>query len=241
MNNFIKKILILTFVIKIVLADEIQELKLKIEKLEKENSELKEKIEKIENLLFKNESKDLTSPPQIQWVEPKMGWEVDYLNNRIYAVDNTGSSYNMNVGIGTNNPLGRFHLVGDFYNQGFTGAKSNFDPGVSGWYSIASRTIETHGTGEDNSVVLIFAHVQEWTYGGYVDMFIRVIRDGTTVVGTATGGGYYDIYSGLSAYMGATLVAFDEPPPGSHTYTLQIEDVFGAPFGYNFFVIELKR
>jgi hypothetical protein len=187
--------------------------------------------------LFSSSKKD---DYKINWVEPSSGWEVDYNNNKIYAVAPDGSN-NINVGIGTNNPLSRFHLVGDFYNQGFNGVKSNFDPGIPGWYSIASRTITTHGTGEDGSVVLIFAHVQENTSGGYVDMFIRVIRDGTTVVGTATGGGYYDIYSGLPAYMGATLVAFDEPPAGQHTYTLQIENVFGAPLGYNFFVIELKR
>jgi len=239
MNEVIKKIVILIFVSNMH-ADEIQELKSKIDKLEKENYELKLKIEKIENLLFKKESNDLTNPPQIKWVEPLMGWEVDYQNNKIYAVDNTGSSYNMNVGIGTNNPLSRFHLVGDFYNQGFVGAKSNFDPGVESWTTVATRTITTHGTGEEGSVVLIFAHVQENTAGGYVDMFIRV-RRGTDVVGIACSGGFYDVWSGLSGYMGATLVTFDEPPAGTHTYTLEIESVFGAPYGYQFFVIELKR
>ena len=249
MENFIKKMMILLLAIYISYADEIQELKLKIDKLEKENYELRLKIEKLEKIFFKVgdnsgliETQAVSPPeqPQIKWVEPLMGWEVDYQNNKIYAVDNTGSSYNMNVGIGTDNPLSRFHLVGDFYNQGFVGAKSNFDPGVESWTTVATRTITTHGTGEEGSVVLIFAHVQENTAGGYVDMFIRV-RRGTDVVGIACSGGFYDVWSGLSGYMGATLVTFDEPPAGTHTYTLEIESVFGAPYGYQFFVIELKR
>lgn len=170
-----------------------------------------------------------------------MGWVNDYNNNRIYAIDTSGANYIMNVGIGTNAPQSRFHLIGDFYNQTFTGAKINYDPGVGGWNTINSRTITTHGTGEDSSVVLIFAHAQQNCDGGAVDMIIRVIRDGSTVVGIASGGGFYDIIYGQYGQMGATLVSYDNPPSGTHTYTLQIESAFSGALGYNFFVIELKR
>ncbi len=222
-----------------------------LKKIVKENAELRKRIEIIEKLLKGESRGDLSGEklnisgkggsPGIMWVSPRMGWEVDYTNNQIYAVDNTGTGYTMNVGIGTNAPQSRFHLVGDFYNQGFTGAQNNYDPGVPAWTNVTTQTITTHGTGEDGSVVLIFAHVQERTDGGYVDMFIRVIRDNSVVVGIANGGGFYDIWSSTSAYFGATLVSYDNPPPGTHTYTLQIESVFGQPYGYNFFVIELKR
>lgn len=227
-----------------VSGEESTNLYYRIEKLEQENKELKEKINKIENLLAKKKTSEMASGlnDSRAWLEPKMGWVNDYTNNRIYAMDNNGNGYTMNVGIGTNTPQSRFHLVGDFYNQGFAGAKNNYNPGVPGWVNINTQTITTHGTGEDNSVVLIFAHVQQSCQGGYVDMFIRVVRDGSTVVGIADGGGFYDMYYGMYyGFMGATLVSYDEPPAGTHTYTLQIENAFSGALGYNFFVIELKR
>lgn len=175
---------------------------------------------------------------RIKWIEPQMGWEVDYANNRIYAVDNVGG-LTPNVGIGTNNPLSRFHLVGDFYNQGFIGTKTYFDPGVPNWANVATLNYTSHGTGEDNSVILIYAHLQTNASGGYVDGFIRVLRDGIPIA-IACGGGYYDILSGMWGYFGITLVTYDEPGPGAHTYTLQRETVIPQN-GYTFFIIELKR
>ncbi|MEN3043937.1 MAG: hypothetical protein ABDH37_01780 [Candidatus Hydrothermales bacterium] len=172
------------------------------------------------------------------WVGPRMGWEVDYTNNRIYAVDNQGA-VTPNVGIGTSSPLSRFHLVGDFYNQGFVGTQSYFEPSGITWSNVTSLTYTSHGTGEDNSVVLIYAHLISSTAGGYVDGFIRVLR-GTTPIAIACGGGYYDVWSGLSAYFGITLIAYDNPPAGTHTYTLQRESVIPQN-GYTFYVIELKR
>jgi len=71
----------------------------------------------------------------------------------------------------------------------------------------------------------------------YGDGFIRVLRDGTPIA-IACGGTYGDYYNSL--YFGITLVAYDEPSPGLHTYTLQRESVL-PQYGYNFFVIELKR
>ncbi len=221
-------------------AEQLENLYQRIERLEQENRELKEKLDIIENLLWAkgdNTVRDFSGSRA--WLEPKMGWFNDYTNNRIYAIDTSGANYKMNVGIGTNAPQARFHLVGDFYNQGFAGAKSNYDPGVPGWNKIDSLIITTHGSGEDSSVVLIFAHVQQSCSNWAVDMFIRVIRDGSTVVGIADGGGYYD--SVQSGYIGATLVSYDQPPAGSHTYTLQIENAWSGALGYNFFVIELKR
>lgn len=187
-------------------------------------------------ILFSAQNKEKNT---IQWVEPKMGWEVDYTNNKIYAVDNTGSGYSMNVGIGTNNPLSRFHLIGDFYNQGFVGTKTYYDPGVTSWADVATLNYTSHGTGEDNSVVLIYAHLQTNTSVGAVDGFIRVLRDGTPIA-IACGGGFYDVFYGLWGYYGITLVSYDEPGPGPHTYTLQRESVIPQN-GYTFFIIELKR
>ncbi len=175
---------------------------------------------------------------KILWVEPKMGWELDYTNNRIYAVGNDGG-VNTNVGIGTNAPLSRFHLIGDFYNQGFVGTKTYFDPGVQEWANVATLNYTTHGSGEDSSVVLIYAHLQTNASGGAVDGFIRVLRDGTPI-GIACGGGFYDVWSGIWGYFGITLVTYDQPGAGSHTYTLQRESVLPQN-GYTFFIIELKR
>uniref|UniRef100_A0A7C4TBY3 Uncharacterized protein n=1 Tax=candidate division WOR-3 bacterium TaxID=2052148 RepID=A0A7C4TBY3_UNCW3 len=235
------KIFLLAGAINTIWSDPVENLNAKISALEKANAELRERIERIESLLKKGEIKEDKMPESRAWLEPKMGWVMDYSNNRIYTIDTSGTGQTMNVGIGTSAPQSRFHLLGDFYNQGFTGVKNNYNPGIPGWNNVTSRTITTHGTGEDSSVVLILAHVQQSCAGGYVDMFIRVIRDGSTVVGIADGGGYYDIYSGTYGYMGATLVTYDEPPSGSHTYTLQIENAFSGALGYNFIVLELKR
>jgi len=216
------KILILISIINIGYAQGIEEIKAKI-------NELKEEIRKLESLINRNEP---TPPPEItQWIEPQMGWEFDYQNNIVYAVDNNGTPHSPNVGIGTNNPLGRLHIVGDFYNQGFEGSKSNYDPGVT-WNNINSLTINTHGSGEDSSVVLIFAHVQDVAAGGAEGFYIKVTRDGQTI-GVASGGGSRNFP------MGATLVTFDNPPAGTHTYTLQSSrNVYS---GYQFFIVEIKR
>ena len=216
------KILILSFLINKGYADEIEEIREKI-------NELKKEIQKLESLINKN---DLKETPRInQWVEPVMGWEFDYENNIVYVVDNNGTHHSANVGIGTNNPLGRLHIVGDFYNQGFEGSKSNYDPGVT-WYDINSITINTHGSGEDSSVVLIFAHVQDVAAPGAEGFYIKVTRDGQTI-GVASGGGSRNFP------MGATLVTFDNPPAGTHTYTLQSSrNVYS---GYQFFIVEIKR
>ncbi|MEN3046239.1 MAG: hypothetical protein ABDH49_04565 [Candidatus Hydrothermales bacterium] len=176
--------------------------------------------------------------PSLLWIGPRMGWEVDYTNNRIYAIDNSGG-VTPSVGIGTNSPLSRFHLVGDFYNQGFVGTQSYYEPPGISWANVASLSYTSHGSGEDNSVVLIYAHLISNTSGGYVDGFIRVLR-GNTPIAIACGGGYYDVWSGLSAFFGVTLIAYDNPPPGTHTYTLQRESVI-PQYGYTFYVIELKR
>jgi hypothetical protein len=183
--------------------------------------------------LFSSSKKD---DYKINWVEPSSGWEVDYNNNKIYAVAPDGSN-NINVGIGTNNPLSRFHLVGDFYNQGFNGVNYYYDPGVPSWSNVATLNYTSHGTGEDNSVVLIFAHLITNNQAMFGDGFIRVLRDGTPIA-IACGGTYGDYYN--YSYFGITLVAYDQPSPGTHTYTLQRESVL-PQYGYNFFVIELKR
>jgi len=221
MKNFLK-IWVLIFIINKVYSDEIDEIKEKI-------NELKREIQKLESLINKD---DLKQNPTInQWVEPTMGWEFDYQNNKVYLVDNNGSSSSANVGIGTDNPLGRLHIVGDFYNQGFAGSKSNYNPQVN-WVDVSSQSITTHGTGEDSSIVLVFAHVQHNAAGGYEGMYIRVLRDGN-VIAVASGGGTKNFP------MGVTLVTFDEPPAGSHTYTLQVDKT--GYLGYQFFVVEIKR
>jgi len=217
------KILILSFLINKGYADEIEEIREKI-------NELKKEIQKLESLINKN---DLKETPRInQWVEPVMGWEFDYENNIVYVVDNNGTHHSANVGIGTNNPLGRLHIVGDFYNQGFEGSKSNYTPEVN-WNDINSLTINTHGSGEDSSVVLIFAHVQFPGAAGVTYFYIRVIREDGIVVGTAIGGG------SNNTPFGATLVTFDHPLCGSHTYTLQSS--ISSYSGYQFFIVEIKR
>ncbi|MEO0297164.1 MAG: hypothetical protein ABIN23_06950 [candidate division WOR-3 bacterium] len=175
---------------------------------------------------------------KIFWIQPKMGWEVNYGTNQIYALDNSGG-VNPNVGIGTDNPLSRFHLLGDFYNQGFVGLKSYYEPSGISWTDVTTLNYTSHGTGEDGSVVLIYAHLQTNASGGAVDGFIRVLRDGTPIA-SACGGGFYDIWSGQWGYFGVTLVTYDEPGAGSHTYTLQRENVLPQN-GYTFFIIELKR
>jgi hypothetical protein len=221
MKNFLK-IWVLIFIINKLYSDEIDEIKEKI-------NELKREIQKLESLINKD---DLKQNPKInQWVEPAMGWEFDYQNNKVYLVDNNGSSGSANVGIGTDNPLGRLHIVGDFYNQGFVGSKSNYNPQVN-WVDVSSQSTTTHGIGEDSSIVLVFAHVQ---HRGEKEIFIRVIRDGSVVVGIASGGGA----GATNDDLGATLVTFDEPPAGSHTYKLQVDKT--GYLGYQFFVVEIKR
>ena len=213
----------------------------RIATLEKELAEIRIELEMIKNIIgsksspfsINNDIKEDGEEDSRAWLSPLMGWEADYTNDWLYALNNIGGVDNVNVGIGTNNPLTPFHLVGDFHNQGFAGAKSNFDPGVGSWSTVATLDITTHGTGEDNSVVLIYAHVQDYAGLSFYDMFIRVIRGGTVVALACEGA--------FGGYMGATLISYDEPPPGTYTYTLQLESVVAPASGYNFFVIELKR
>jgi len=218
----------------------------RIAKLEKEIAEIRTEIESIKNLIrsmsvpfsTNNNIKEGSEKDSRAWLSPLMGWETDYTNDWLYALNSSGGVDNVNVGIGTNNPLTPFHLVGDFYNQGFDGTKNNYNPGVGSWSTVDEVTITTHGTGEDNSVVLLFAHVQDYTDGLFMDMFIRIIR-GATVVAIGNGAGCVSIMG--SGFMGATIVSYDEPPPGTYTYTLQIESVVAPARGWNFFAIELKR
>ena len=213
----------------------------RIAKLEKEIAEIRTEIESIKNMIrsmsvpfsTNNSIKEGGEEDSRAWLSPLMGWEADYTNDRLYALNSSGGVDNVNVGIGTNSPLTPFHLVGDFYNQGFAGAKSNFNPGVANWSNVAEVTITTHGTGEDNSVVLIYAHVPDYAGMSFYDIFVRVIRGGTVVAIACEGA--------FGGYMGATLISYDEPPPGTYTYTLQLESVVAPASGYNFVVVELKR
>jgi hypothetical protein len=84
----------------------------RIANLEKENAKIKEKLAKLEEIL-KGDSKGAKA-----WTEPNMGWEADYTNNYLYAVDNTGGT-NMNVGVGTTTPNERLDVSG---NLQFSGA-----------------------------------------------------------------------------------------------------------------------
>ncbi len=206
----------------------------RIASLEAAIAELKAQLAEVSRRV--QPTKENSSPPPSEeskpslgpraWTEGTQGWQEDGAN--IWT-----SNLGYNVGIGTNTPLAPLQLVGDFYNQGFAGVKSNYNPGVSNWSNVAEVTITTHGIGEGNSVVLIYAHVQDYAGMSFYDMFIRVIRGGTLVAIACEGA--------FGGYMGATLVSFDEPPPGTYTYTLQLESVVAPASGYNFFVIELKR
>ena len=211
------------------LEKRVASLEAEIAELKAQLLEVSSRFQSVKENLIPSGEESKPSLDSRDWTEGTQGWEEDGTNIWTAA----GATPLYNVGIGTNTPLTPFHLVGDFYNQGFAGVKHNYDPGVSSWSKVDSLSITTHGTGEDNSVVLIYAHVQFMAASTYADIFTRVIRDGT-VVAIACGGGY-------TGYMGATVVSYDEPPPGTHTYTLQTESLMWSANGYNFFVVELKR
>lgn len=231
-------------------SDNIETTEDKIASLEQQLAELRTEIEYLKTIIGhenaplskEDEPEEDSKTDSRAWLSPPMGWEADYADDQIYALSSSGGVNDVNVAIGTDDPLSPFHLVGDFYNQGFAGTKNNYDPGVTSWSNVASIDITTHGVGENNSIVLLYAHVQDYTDASYVDMFVRVIRDGSTVVAMGNGAGFVDMLYGIyNGYMGATIVTYDEPSAGTHTYTLQIENVLAPARGWNFFAIELKR
>ncbi len=170
-----------------------------------------------------------TPPPyvMINWISGTRGWQEDGTN--IW----TGSpGPNYNVGIGTLNPLSRFHIVGDFYNQGFEGIKNLGNYNVT-WNTLTSLNYTSHGSADTLSALLIFANVNGVTSANY--MAIRVTREDGTVIGEAIGG-----VRGNNNRSGATLVTFDNVDAGTHTYTLEYANL-NSVLNYNFFVIEIKR
>ncbi len=157
-------------------------------------------------------------------------------------------------GSGTNADFAAM-MKGDFYNQEAEGAVTNLSLGGT-WTDLQTVSITTHGTGTDYSRVMINASAtlstpMSW-YSGigndrWGEVYIRVIKDGTTVVGSAMAMvGFADDYWLHGGMASLSIATYDDPSDGSHEYKLQYLTGYGltvsAPSGESGLVVfELKR
>jgi len=140
-------------------------------------------------------------------------------------------------------------LNGDFYNQEMAWSQSSLDYSLS-WADLRSVTITTHGTGTNNSAVLINAYVSVLNNSGTYGYFaIRITRDGSPLncLSSVTMGDYdWDDYWGeylIATDRNVSLTWIDEPSAGSHTYVLQYSTAvtINTWYGSALNVVEIKR
>lgn len=151
-------------------------------------------------------------------------------------IDSTGK-----VGIGTSSPAqtldvtGGVNFTGDFVNQEMGWDQNNAWAGGS-WTTVRTVTLTTHGTGVNNSAVLIVGFVNVDKSGAAALFSARLLRDGATVLMITTD-------TCLGSGRSTLPISFvDEPSAASHTYELQ----WDSPAAFTLdstqlSVVEIKR
>ncbi|MEX0811961.1 MAG: hypothetical protein WD048_07070 [Chitinophagales bacterium] len=141
---------------------------------------------------------------------------------------------NGNVGINTTNPQGRLHVVGDFYNQESAYGESTFLTG--GLWLMRTVDIQTHGTGINNSVVLIHCEIDYYKTSSSTYVVFGLYRNGSQISEISE-------YSQVNVDKTIHLQWVDEPPAGNNKYEIYVYYPSGGMtyYGHGLNVTEIKR
>jgi len=125
-------------------------------------------------------------------------------------------------------------LLGDFYNQESVFGESTALYGVS--WVLRSVTLTTHGTGTNNSVVMIHGEVDYYKTTTSTYVAFGIIRDGTQISEISE-------YSEVDVDKTIHIQWMDEPTAGSHTYEIWVYYPLGGMtyYGHALQVTEIKR